>query len=100
MNQLMRGVGLRGLFTVVNSSTPCTRGVDISSAMLRHRKLASHMGLPEPVGVSPMCGFVDVEGQGAEDGTYDTLLALPLLLTSRVVLFNHKVNKTLYYVVS
>ena len=28
--------------------------------------------------------FVDVEGQGAEDGTYDTLLALPLLLTSKV----------------
>jgi len=38
----------------------------------------------------PYIGFVDVEGQGAEDGTYDTMLALPLLLTSKVVLFNHK----------
>jgi hypothetical protein len=34
---------------------------------------------------NPLIGFVDVEGQGAEDGTYDTMLALPLLLTSKVI---------------
>ena len=39
---------------------------------------------------NPLVGLVDVEGQGAEDSSYDTMLALPLLLTSRVVLFNHK----------
>jgi hypothetical protein len=33
-------------------------------------------------------GFVDVEGQGDRDETYDTLLATPILLCSQVVLFN------------
>jgi len=39
---------------------------------------------PELYGRLTMHRFVDVEGQGAEDNTYDTLLALPLLLTSKV----------------
>jgi hypothetical protein len=46
-----------------------------------------------PPASAPHIGFVDVEGQGAEDGTYDTILALPLLLVSKVVLFNHKVGE-------
>eukprot|EP00457_Paulinella_chromatophora_P001921 gb/GEZN01001923.1/.p1 GENE.gb/GEZN01001923.1/~~gb/GEZN01001923.1/.p1 ORF type:complete len:672 (+),score=109.52 gb/GEZN01001923.1/:59-2074(+) len=113
--------GVRGLFKVQNSSTPCTRGVDMSSHLAKWADLAKNVGVPIPaapppgpdpakekkslkgnigrmfkkvVGKNPTdfprLGFVDVEGQGAEDGTYDTMLALPLLLTSRVVLFNHK----------
>jgi len=47
-----------------------------------------------------LVGFVDVEGQGAEDGTYDTLLALPLLVTSKIVLFNHKGAPTVSHMLS
>jgi hypothetical protein len=102
--------GVRGLFKVANTSTPCTKGVDISSYTTPLASLRAAVGHADggeserPGGENenkrekgeqggagePIVGFVDVEGQGAEDGTYDTMLALPLLLTSRVVLFNHK----------
>jgi len=106
--------GVRGLFRVINSATPCTKGVDISSYVAPYNDLAHAVGQeknlegdnksPKSGGIGglfkkafqgrsrkpPLIGFVDVEGQGAEDGMYDTMLALPLLLTSKVVLFNHK----------
>lgn len=48
-----------------------------------------------------LLGFVDVEGQGADqDEKYDTLLALPLLLTGKVVLFNHKGAPTVHAMLS
>ncbi len=122
MNRL---VGTSSLFKVINSSVPCTRGVDMSSYVasaqslyeraVTHRKTspaaaptataapvapgeapapvqatAADLKLEAPGAGAPDVGFVDVEGQGAEDGTYDTILALPLLLVSKVVLFNHK----------
>jgi len=109
-------VGVPGMFKVINSATPCTKGVDISSYVMKYETLAAHTKtpLPEPKegleqekksgGIlsvfkrkkeekpsgPPLMGFVDVEGQGAEDGTYDTMLALPLLMVSKIVLFNHK----------
>ena len=104
--------GVPGLFTVANSSLPCTKGVDISSAILPYQELEAHtskLGIqlsdielhdnhhhpqppskPSKSSAPPQIGFVDVEGQGAEDSQYDTMLALPLLLTSKVILFNHK----------
>ena len=41
-------------------------------------------------------GFVDVEGQGDQSEAYDALLVTPLLLLSKVILFNWKggVEKT------
>jgi len=125
---LNRLVGVPSLFKVINSSVPCTRGVDISSYIASPQALydrslrrppttaappsapaspapapastpatAATSGIPTPSAPTtpppasaPQIGFVDVEGQGAEDGTYDTILALPLLLVSKVVLFNHK----------
>jgi len=126
--------GTPGLFQVMNSSSPCTKGVDLASTILPLRAFAAHAdslpvqledielgaggvdgeanqqtpaspmnanGASSPrteridveaaaAAISTQVGFVDVEGQGAEDGTYDTMLALPLLMTSKVVLFNHK----------
>lgn len=86
--------GTRGLFQVINSSIPCTKGVDISNFTNPHKNLAAHVNGYSDVKVTgkddTLCGFVDVEGQGDKDGTYDTILALPLLVTSKVVLFNHK----------
>jgi hypothetical protein len=103
--------GQPGLFTVLNSSQPCTKGVDISSRIIPYQTFNEHArSLPvsmedielrdgdssEPPpkikkGEQPLqIGFVDVEGQGAEDNSYDTMLALPLLLTAKAVIFNHK----------
>ncbi len=101
--------GVSGLFKVLKSAEPCTKGVDISnfiatSTQLQQRAQAlrnAHITSPSSSSTiapasssspssSPSLAFLDVEGQGAEDGTHDTLLALPLLLTSKIVLFNHK----------
>jgi hypothetical protein len=86
-------LGVPGLFKVVNSATPCTKGVDVSSLVVPHSTLAHHVGTygaSVPSNDNLDVGFVDVEGQGDKDGTHDTMLALPLLVTSKVVLFNHK----------
>lgn len=87
-------VGKPGVFKVINSSQPCTKGVDISSYFSTYNALSSSAVLPDaemPTSAgNPLVGFVDVEGQGAEDNTYDTMLALPLLMTSKIILFNHK----------
>jgi len=111
--------GTPGLFRVINSSTPCTKGVDISSRIMSHSTFQAHVdrcGIDvsqiqlqeedeenqQRAGSGPSnngstgnkskieLGWVDAEGQGAEDNAYDTMLALPLLLTSKVILFNHK----------
>lgn len=75
------------LFEVKNLATTCTKGVDISSAFIPQLGLHKDATKDER---KLMVGFVDVEGQGDAGEQYDTLLALPLLLTSKVVLFNHK----------
>lgn len=99
--------GVRGLFQVVNSSTPCTQGVHISTHITPHEKILKHVKTYHDVDQDyveelqkeqegkatsgpPLCAFIDVEGQGDQDSNYDTYLALPMLLTSKVVLFNHK----------
>lgn len=90
-----------GLFKVINSSTPCTQGVDLSSAFVPHSFFAKQSGQDSPgVADKLQIGFVDVEGQGDKDSTYDTMLALPLLLASKVVLFNHKGAPTVHDMLS
>lgn len=39
---------------------------------------------------SPNVGFVDAEGQGDKDVSYDANLICPILLASKVVIFNWK----------
>jgi len=86
MNRLLACVKARQnghTFKVINSSLPCTKGADICSSFLPQNELKESEH-------KIMVGFVDVEGQGDAGEAHDTLLALPLLLTSKVVLFNHK----------
>lgn len=86
MNRLLACVKSKpigNIFKVINSSLPCTKGADISSFVLPSSAL-------HPSEHKTVVGFVDVEGQGDAGEAHDTLLALPLLLTSKVVLFNHK----------
>ena len=62
-----------GLFTISNRSVPCTQGIDIS----RHTvslKTFSEMDGGRPVAGNVDVGFVDAEGQGDRDVTYDAVL--------------------------
>lgn len=91
MNRLLTSSGGEPPFKVINTHEPCTRGVDISTYFIPNSQLVEAAGLEETEGNSEqLVGFVDVEGSGDQDATYDTMLALPLLLTGKVVLFNHK----------
>lgn len=96
--------GIRGLFQVINDSQPCTKGVDMSNQFIPHIDLADHVQtygeLDFDRAEDILCGFVDVEGQGAEGSQHDTMLALPLLLTGKVVLFNHKGAPTVSHMLS
>jgi hypothetical protein len=98
--------GVPGLFQVINSATPCTQGVDLSSRICSLEWLEQQDSRGEAASTTaasdttPQVGFVDVEGQGDKDSTYDTMLALPLLLASKVVLFNHKGAPTVHDMLS
>lgn len=96
--------GIRGLFQVINDSQPCTKGVDMSNQFIPHTDLSDHVktfsDLDFDRAKDILCGFVDVEGQGAEGTNHDTMLALPLLLTGKVVLFNHKGAPTVSHMLS
>jgi hypothetical protein len=77
------------LFQISNSREPCTEGVDLSQLTTTLSRFSS--GEDQEGGSSegmPIIGFADVEGQGDRDITYDSKLICPVLLTSKVVLFN------------
>jgi hypothetical protein len=104
--------GTPGLFQVLNSSAPCTKGVDLASTILPLSKFAAHadslpvkledieLGIDGDDSSAPTSppsarrmssattargdvaaeantavGFCDVEGQGAEDNSYDTMVS-------------------------
>lgn len=89
------------LFKISSSQDPCTQGVDVSrkviswGAFRRHDEIATKKherrsidhASSEP---APKIAFVDVEGQGDRDLTYDANLVCPVVLTSRCVIFNWK----------
>ena len=89
------------LFKISSSQDPCTQGVDVSRkvvswgafhrhdeiAMKKHERRSIDHASSEP---APKIAFVDVEGQGDRDLTYDANLVCPVVLTSRCVIFNWK----------
>jgi hypothetical protein len=89
------------LFKISSSQDPCTQGVDLSRkviswgsfhrhdeiAMKKHERRSIDHASSEP---APKIAFVDVEGQGDRDLTYDANLVCPVVLTSRCVIFNWK----------
>jgi hypothetical protein len=95
--------GQEDLFRVSNRSVPCTQGVDICSKVMPLHEFAS-TDIAEATNAAQSCtgdvdkykeskvvvGFVDAEGQGDRDVTYDARLICPVLLTSKTVLFNWK----------
>ncbi|KAG2527593.1 hypothetical protein BBO99_00003804 [Phytophthora kernoviae] len=81
------------LFKISNLREPCTQGVDLSGHFLPLDKFSALNGCPPltPKSCRNMhIGFVDAEGQGDRDITYDSRLVSPVLLSSKVVIFNWK----------
>jgi len=76
--------------TTGTPTTPLKSAVAAGHARTPSSSVPPLSPLRIPTSPFPRIGFVDVEGQGADDSTYDTLLTLPLLLSSKVVLYNHK----------
>ncbi|CAK4086728.1 unnamed protein product [Aphanomyces euteiches] len=77
------------LFRISNEKEPCTQGVDLSSHFMPLSSFSTINGCPR-VNSSMSVGFVDAEGQGDRDITYDSRLVSPVLLASKVVIFNWK----------
>ncbi|GMF60636.1 unnamed protein product [Phytophthora fragariaefolia] len=81
------------LFRISNLREPCTQGVDLSGHLVPLERFSALNGCPP---LTPRAcggvrvGFVDAEGQGDRDITYDSRLVSPVLLASKVVLFNWK----------
>ena len=71
-------------FPVAHRAVPCTKGADI----LLDVPAGVVCGDGASVAGAPQCALVDVEGQGEEGATYDLALFLPVLMVSKVVLFN------------
>ena len=78
------------MLQISNLSEPCTQGIDISNSMI-DLKAFSTIDSGRPVDGGKMkVGFVDAEGQGDQDITYDANLVCPILLTSKCVILNWK----------
>lgn len=80
MNKLM---DQPGFFAVRGGNKPTTIGVDLSPI----KPYADFAGGCDSAGVGKIA-FVDVEGQGDKGVDYDVMLTAPLLLVSKVVIFN------------
>lgn len=81
--------GEQDLFQISNLREPCTQGVDLSKHFMPLEQF-SRLNNGEPVRKKMLVGFVDAEGQGDRDITYDSRLVSPVLMASKVVVFNWK----------
>jgi hypothetical protein len=95
MNNL---AGQEDMFRISNAREPCTQGVDLCShvmplhsfAAIADKEDCSNASTLSSKSSNTMVGFVDAEGQGDRDVTYDARLITPVLLMSKVVIFNWK----------
>ncbi|CAN0253612.1 unnamed protein product [Ectocarpus sp. 12 AP-2014] len=104
----------KDVFAVAGGSRPCTVGASISTTTRSLEQISSASSPPPSTAASgggrrswwwgssseqasteasqpqqlPDIGFVDVEGQGDNGDSYDTKLVAPLLLLSKVVIYN------------
>ena len=83
--------GESDIFKISNSKDPCTQGIDISATSKTLAEFSGNGSSSRGGGGSDIrIGFVDAEGQGDRDVSYDAQLVCPILLASKVVLFNWK----------
>jgi hypothetical protein len=88
-----------GLFEISNKAAACTHGVDLSLHTMALDEFAGSKFGHRSEGERTTCdsddsrmmlNFVDAEGMGDKDVQYDSMLLTPVLLLSKVVIFNHK----------
>lgn len=84
MNKLM---GRASVFKVMPGNVRCTTGVDIAPRFLPLNMFAS-----SSEHAFDAVGFCDAEGTGDRDAAYDLHLLAPLLVVSKVIIFNWKVS--------
>jgi hypothetical protein len=80
MNKLS---GRSSVFPVQPTNKPCTVGADLSPHFVALSELSD-----VSTRIDPLVGFVDVEGQGDKGVPYDVHLISPILLVSKVVIYN------------
>ncbi len=81
--------GESNIFRVSNESESCTQGIDISNKiidLIDFSVLDSGISVTNPNKMKIM--FVDAEGQGDRNTTYDAKLVCPILLISKCVILN------------
>jgi hypothetical protein len=84
--------GERDIFRISNEKESCTQGIEISNKWLNLTDFSRiDGGKPtNPKSHDLKIGFVDAEGQGDKDISYDADLICPILLASKCVIFNWK----------
>lgn len=81
--------GEERIFRISNEKESCTQGIDISEKWLTVSEFSKVDGGLLSEGKTKV-GFVDAEGQGDRDVSYDANLVCPILLASKCVIFNWK----------
>jgi hypothetical protein len=82
--------GEEDMFRISNSRQPCTQGVDMCSHVMNLQSFAGRSTDQDLFKSEVRVGFVDAEGMGDRDVTYDARLITPVLLTSKCIIFNWK----------
>lgn len=81
--------GEEKIFQISNEKESCTQGIDISEKWMTVTEFSKVDGGTSCEGKTKI-GFVDAEGQGDRDVSYDANLVCPILLASKCVIFNWK----------
>ena len=81
--------GEEQIFKISNEKESCTQGIDISEKWMTVSEFSRVDGGVLCEGNAKV-GFVDAEGQGDRDVSYDANLVCPILLASKCVIFNWK----------
>eukprot|EP01035_Chromulina_nebulosa_P018697 gene18697-24454_t len=85
--------GEKEIFRISNEKESCTQGIDISDKWIN---LSAFESIDNPANQriakssNIKVGFIDAEGQGDKDVSYDANLVCPILLVSKCVIFNWK----------
>jgi hypothetical protein len=82
--------GENDIFRISNAKDSCTQGIDISNKWLDIGEFSQvDSGTAcKPSKNNIKVGFVDAEGQGDKDVSYDAKLVCPILLASKCAIFN------------
>jgi hypothetical protein len=86
-NTMLDDLGESDIFKISNEKESCTQGIDLSTKWMTLKQFTSIDGADKRDGTTAI-GFIDAEGQGDRDITYDARLVCPILLASKSVIFN------------